>query len=68
MFSLIVKRDGVVTVLNLNDFPIRLTLSVDSKKYKIKSVEDMKLLQSNENEVRVRLKENSFGVLRLENV
>ncbi|ADX83616.1 hypothetical protein [Saccharolobus islandicus] len=68
LFSLIVKRDGVVTVLNLNDFPIRLTLSVDSKKYKIKSVEDMKLLQSNENEVRVRLKENSFGVLRLENV
>ncbi|QGA55347.1 hypothetical protein GFS03_12580 [Sulfolobus sp. E5-1-F] len=68
LFSLIVKRDGVVTVLNLNDFPIRLTLSIDPKRYKISNVQDMKVLQSNENEIRIRLKENSFGVVRLEKV
>ncbi|AKA73171.1 hypothetical protein [Saccharolobus solfataricus] len=68
LFSLIIKRDGLVTVLNLNDFPIRLTLSVDPKRYKINNIEGMKVLQSNENEIRIRLKENSFGIVRLEKV
>ncbi|WP_338598893.1 hypothetical protein V6M85_08800 [Sulfolobus tengchongensis] len=69
--SLIVK-EGLITLVNLNDFPIRLRLAIDNNKFRISSNEpltnDMKVLEVTENEIKIRLKENSFDGLRLDRI